>query len=225
MSTHATDLVSFQATLLHFFGEVEAIFGDLGGGASWCDVRFSRPRFRDGLPHGSQSVNFTEPVFVVVIMAWPRLADPPFRGRPSSDSSPKMGKETPAAWWLAILIAGPNARFPDHGAGRHDDFGDAPGSQILPTQALAGVCLRHVGSIVRQHFGGRRAHQFRGSARPHGGPRLGPDHAGNVRALWGEGAGRGLSFPLWSTSPGSGRSWRPWRNAPTDHGRGRSRAT
>jgi len=104
-STHATDLVSFQATLLHFFGEVEAIFG------IWVVVLLGAMCALHGLDsvtgYLTDHVNFTEPLFVVVIMALASTRPILHFAEAALGFFAKMGKETPAAWWLAILIAGP----------------------------------------------------------------------------------------------------------------------
>ncbi len=98
--------VSFKATLFHFLGEVEAIFGiwlvpllislvlmeheGLSTAAFYIDTR-----------------NYTEPIFVVIIMAIAssrpviQIAERAMRGVAS------IGKQTPAAWWLSILIIAP----------------------------------------------------------------------------------------------------------------------
>jgi Na+/H+ antiporter NhaD/arsenite permease-like protein len=97
--------VSFKATFFHFLGEVEAIFGiwviALAGAAtyyySWDDFK---------LYLGKDKI-FTEPLFVVVIMA---IA----ASRPVLRFAEKLmsiaawfGKGTPAAWWLSVLIIAP----------------------------------------------------------------------------------------------------------------------
>jgi len=99
------DEVSFKGQLLHFFGEIEAIFGiwavilglaivGLKGGAT-------------ALHYIGQTVNYTEPMFVVVVMAIAAtrpvlsLAERALRGVAS------LGKGRPVAWWLAILILAP----------------------------------------------------------------------------------------------------------------------
>ncbi len=103
-STDAGDTVSFKATLLHFLGEVEAIFG------IWVLVLLGAMfAFHDlttviGYMMG---VNFTEPLFVVIIMAFAstrpilRFAESCLR------VFARFGKQTPAAWWLSILIVAP----------------------------------------------------------------------------------------------------------------------
>jgi hypothetical protein len=98
-------MVSFKATMLHFLGEVEAVFG------IWALVLlvtmscfFGVDSMRSYISH---EVNFTEPMFVVVIMALAstrpilRFAESCLR------FFARFGKETPAAWWLSILIIAP----------------------------------------------------------------------------------------------------------------------
>ena len=103
--TQAGDLVSFRATMLHFFGEVEAIFG------IWVVVLLSAMFAFHGMDavtgYLTQHVKFTEPLFVVVIMALASTR-PVLRFAESClGGFAKLGKETPAAWWLAILMVGP----------------------------------------------------------------------------------------------------------------------
>jgi hypothetical protein len=101
----AREEVNFLAELLHFLGEVEAIFG------IWVvplliaiSLKKGWPVARDYLSHG---VNFTEPLFVVVIMT---IA----ASRPILKVSEEcmaliagLGKGSPLAWWLSILTVGP----------------------------------------------------------------------------------------------------------------------
>jgi hypothetical protein len=96
--------VSFKATMLHFAGEVEAIFG------IWVVVLFGAMAAFYGVPAVKAyvgSVNFTEPLFVVVIMALAstrpilRFAEACLR------FFARFGQESPAAWWLSILVVGP----------------------------------------------------------------------------------------------------------------------
>lgn len=98
--------VSFKATLFHFLGEVEVIFG------IWLipllvSLVLMKP---EGLSVATQYIdtrNYTEPVFVVVIMAIAssrpvvQFAETCMRGIAS------LGKRTPSAWWLSILIVAP----------------------------------------------------------------------------------------------------------------------
>lgn len=97
--------VSFKATLFHFLGEVEAIFGiwvfALAGAATyyhtWDDFKL----------YLSNDRNFIEPMFVAVIMAI--AASRPvlrFAERLMAVAA-KLGKGSPAAWWLSVLIIAP----------------------------------------------------------------------------------------------------------------------
>jgi hypothetical protein len=98
--------VSFKATLFHFLGEVEAIFG------IWLipllvSLVLMEP---EGLAVASFYIdtrNYTEPVFVVIIMAIAssrpviQIAETCMRGVAS------LGRRSPAAWWLSILTVAP----------------------------------------------------------------------------------------------------------------------
>jgi len=97
--------VSFRATLFHFLGEVEAVFGLwvivlAGAGTyyhSWLDFELYLANDR----------NFTEPLFVVVIMAI-AASRPVLRFAEGLMSlAASLGKGTPAAWWLSVLIIAP----------------------------------------------------------------------------------------------------------------------
>lgn len=100
----AKDMVSFKATMLHFLGEIEAIFGIwvlvlMGAMMSFYDV--------DAVKSYISRVNFTEPMFVVIIMALASTR-PVLRFAENALSFfARFGKETPAAWWLSILIVAP----------------------------------------------------------------------------------------------------------------------
>ncbi len=97
--------VSFRATFFHFLSEVEAIFGIwvivLAGAAtyyySWGDFKM----------YLSEDKNFTEPLFVVVIMAI-AASRPVLRFAEKLMSvAAALGKGTPAAWWLSVLMIAP----------------------------------------------------------------------------------------------------------------------
>lgn len=103
-STAADDLVCFKATMLHFLGEVEAIFG------IWVLVLLAAMfSFYDLVTVKGyiMGVNFTEPLFVVVIMAF--ASTRPILNFAESCLSffARFGKQTPAAWWLSIMIVAP----------------------------------------------------------------------------------------------------------------------
>jgi hypothetical protein len=96
---------SVRAELLHFLGEIEVVFA-LWGIPLVLSIILLRdwPTARTYLTH---TVNYTEPVFVVVIMA---LAST----RPVIDFAERnlrrialLGGGAPGAWWLTILSVGP----------------------------------------------------------------------------------------------------------------------
>ncbi len=101
----AKDPVSFKAEIMHFLGEVEAIFG------IWVLPLLLAITIYKGWPaaeqYVSRSVVFTEPMFVVVIMCIAstrpvlRFAEQGLRLFAS------LGGGRPAAWWLSILTVGP----------------------------------------------------------------------------------------------------------------------
>jgi Na+/H+ antiporter NhaD/arsenite permease-like protein len=96
--------VSAAARLFHFLGEPEAVFGIWTVPLFFTIVFFyDRPTAVAYLNHG---VNFTEAVFVVVIMTIAstrpilELAENVLR------LLARLGGETPVAWWLVLLIVG-----------------------------------------------------------------------------------------------------------------------
>ncbi|MEX1115998.1 MAG: putative Na+/H+ antiporter [Akkermansiaceae bacterium] len=97
--------VSFRGTLFHFLGEIEAVFGlwvvALAGAAiyyhSWLDFEL----------YLSEDRAFIEPIFVVVIMAI-AASRPVLRFAENLMArAASLGKGTPAAWWLSVLIIAP----------------------------------------------------------------------------------------------------------------------
>lgn len=101
----AEDDVSFKATIYHFLGEIEAIFGIwvvalVGAGIwfhSWDDVK-------NYLGH---DVNFTEPLFVVVIMAIAGSRPVLLFSERCLERIAKLMGGTVAAWWLSVLTIAP----------------------------------------------------------------------------------------------------------------------
>ena len=97
--------VSFLAVLFHFLGEVEAVFG------IWVVplmVAMAIDRGWEGArDYLGQSLDFTEPLFVVVIMTI--CASRPILklSEQSMSRVAGMAKGTPAAWWFSILTIGP----------------------------------------------------------------------------------------------------------------------
>lgn len=100
----ASDMVSFKGTILHFLGEVEAIFG------IWVLVLFGAMLYYYDLETVKgyvMGVNFTEPLFVVIIMALASTRPVLRFAEGCLGFFARFGKESPAAWWLSILIIGP----------------------------------------------------------------------------------------------------------------------
>ena len=98
--------VSFKATLFHFLGEVEAIFG------IWLIPLLISLVVME--PDGFATVavyidtrNYTEPIFVVIIMAIASSRPVIQIAESAMRSVASIGKESPAAWWLSILIVAP----------------------------------------------------------------------------------------------------------------------
>jgi Na+/H+ antiporter NhaD/arsenite permease-like protein len=97
--------VSFRGTLFHFLGEIEAVFGMwviiLAGAAvyfhSWHDFQL----------YLSKDRNFTEPLFVVIIMAV-AASRPVLRFAENlMAKAAALGKGSPTAWWFSVLVIAP----------------------------------------------------------------------------------------------------------------------
>ncbi|CAI8280097.1 MAG: Uncharacterised protein [Opitutia bacterium UBA7350] len=96
--------VSFKATALHFFGEIEAIFG------IWLVPLLLAITMTHGWHDATayiDSRNFTEPMFVVVIMAIAASRPVMVFAEGALRSVASLGNQTPAAWWLSILVIAP----------------------------------------------------------------------------------------------------------------------
>jgi hypothetical protein len=96
---------SLAAEALHFVGEVEVIFG------LWAIVLMAAITAWFGWPtaqhYFNDTANYTEPMFVVVIMAL--AATRPVIGfaEAAMRRVASLGGATPGAWWLSILSIGP----------------------------------------------------------------------------------------------------------------------
>jgi hypothetical protein len=96
---------SLLAELLHFLGEVEVVFGlwaavllvAITAYAGWDAAK----HYFDG------TVNFTEPMFVVVIMALAATRPVIVFAESALRRVASAGGGTPAAWWFTILTIGP----------------------------------------------------------------------------------------------------------------------
>lgn len=98
------DPVSFKATLLHFLGEVEAIFG------IWLAPLVVVITLFHGwgeATHYIDTRNYVEPMFVVIIMAIASSRPVIAFAENALSAVARIGNETPAAWWLSILIVAP----------------------------------------------------------------------------------------------------------------------
>lgn len=101
----AVDEVSFGGQVLHFLGEVEAVFG------IWAVVLAAGITYHFGwhemLEYIGHKVNFTEAMFVVVIMAIAGTRPVLGFAEGCLRRIASLGRGTVAAWWLAILIVAP----------------------------------------------------------------------------------------------------------------------
>ncbi|WOO39887.1 putative Na+/H+ antiporter [Rubellicoccus peritrichatus] len=98
--------VSLRATLFHFLGEIEAIFG------IWLiplliALVIMEPNGMSTAAFYIDSRNYTEPVFVVIIMAIASSRPVIQMAEGCLRQVASIGKKTPAAWWLSILIIAP----------------------------------------------------------------------------------------------------------------------
>lgn len=96
---------SVWAEILHFLGEIEVVFGLwaivlLGAMVSYAGWETATHYFND-------AVVYTEPLFVVVIMALAATRPIITFAEAALRRVADIGRCTPAAWWLSILIIGP----------------------------------------------------------------------------------------------------------------------
>lgn len=98
------DSLQFRATLFHFLGEIEAIFGIWLIPLGIAIIAF---KGWESLAHYVDGVKFTEPIFVFVIMAIASSRPILFVAEKCLALVAAVGKGTPAAWWLSILTLGP----------------------------------------------------------------------------------------------------------------------
>lgn len=99
------DEVSFWGYLLHIFGEIEAVFG------IWAVALMGAIAFFKGsetaIDYVGQSVNFTEAMFVVVIMSLSSTRPVVVFAEQALRVLARLGRDSVAAWWLAVLIVAP----------------------------------------------------------------------------------------------------------------------
>ncbi|MEO6875426.1 MAG: putative Na+/H+ antiporter [Opitutaceae bacterium] len=96
---------SFLAQVLHFFGEIEAIFG------IWAVVLgvviVSYKGLDTAINYLGHTVNYTEAVFVVVVMAMAATRPVLSFIEGLMERVASLGHGSPGAWWLATLIIAP----------------------------------------------------------------------------------------------------------------------
>lgn len=96
--------ISASARIFHFLGEAEAVFG------IWTiPLFFTIVLFYDratAVAYLNEGVNFTEAVFVVVIMTIASTRPILELAESSMRQLARLGGETPVAWWLVLLLVG-----------------------------------------------------------------------------------------------------------------------
>jgi hypothetical protein len=96
---------SVRAELLHFLGEIEVVFG------LWAVVLLAAIATNVGWGAArhylNDTVNYTEPLFVVVVMALASTRPVVGFAEAVLKKVANVGGGTPAAWWLTILTIGP----------------------------------------------------------------------------------------------------------------------
>lgn len=96
---------SIRAELLHFLGEIEVVFG------LWAIVLLGAMslygHWHTATQYFGETVNYTEPMFVVVIMALAATRPIVTFAESALRQVARLGRGTPAAWWVTILTLGP----------------------------------------------------------------------------------------------------------------------
>ena len=100
----AGDRKKFLAVAFHFLGEVEAVFGIWVIPLAVAMTVMEGPETARTYING---VHFTEPIFVVVIMAIASSRPVLFFAESCLRLVADLGRGTPAAWWLSLLTVGP----------------------------------------------------------------------------------------------------------------------
>ncbi len=99
------ELPGVLGEVLHFLGEVEVVFG------LWAIVLLvvitSTFDWHTAAGYFNGTVNYTEPLFVIVIMALASTRPIILLAEDALRVLARAGKGTPAAWWATILVVGP----------------------------------------------------------------------------------------------------------------------
>ena len=96
---------SVRAEILHFFGEVEVVFGLWAVPLMGAIVAYHG--WKTAEEYFNTTVNYTEPLFVVVIMALASTRPIITLAESALQRFARLGGATPAAWWVSILIVAP----------------------------------------------------------------------------------------------------------------------
>ena len=102
---HGPKAISPAGRLFHFLGEIEAVFGIWVVPLLLVLYLFHSRDVAVG--YINQSVNFTEPVFVVVIMTIASTRPILLLAEQGLRLVARLGGETPTAWWIVLLTVGP----------------------------------------------------------------------------------------------------------------------
>ncbi|MEP6782724.1 MAG: putative Na+/H+ antiporter, partial [Acidobacteriota bacterium] len=96
---------SVKAEILHFLGEVEVVFG------LWAlplmAAIFAWHGWHTAVEYVNSGVNYTEPLFVVVIMALASTRPIITLAEDALRQFARLGGATAAAWWVSILMVAP----------------------------------------------------------------------------------------------------------------------
>ena len=216
---------SVAAELLHFLGEVEVIFG-LWGIPLVLAIVVSRG-WTTATHYLNDTVNYTEPMFVVVIMALASTRPIVELAEGALRRVANLGGGTPAAWWITILTVGPLL----------GSFITEPAAMTIAALLLARqfydlqpephAQIRDTRAAVRERLDWRNADAFRGAAGADGRPAMGLGHGLHAEPLrLARRAGhRGINARVLRGVPtGAARLWPRAPRYPTSFPRPRRRA-
>ncbi|HEU5080448.1 MAG TPA: putative Na+/H+ antiporter [Opitutaceae bacterium] len=101
----APEEASFWGNIFHFLGEIEAVFG------IWAVILMAAIAISKGsstaIDYIGEKVNFTEAIFVVVIMTLASTRPVLFFAEGVLGKLARLGRGSVGAWWLAVLIVAP----------------------------------------------------------------------------------------------------------------------
>ena len=146
---------SVGAGLLHFLGEVEVVFGLWAVVLMIALIAFSG--WESAKHYLNDTVNYTEPLFVVVIMALASTRPIVGFAEAALRRIAGVGGGTPAAWWVDDPDRRAAARIVHHRTGGDDDLRAAAGAPVLRSGAEPTAGLRHAGTAVRERVDRRHA--------------------------------------------------------------------